>query len=106
MHLLGADNALTYTVAARAGAVFAADGTTQTATKDGVTYTVEATSDLAIWTVEPVSELDATAAAAVRAAITPALPTLDAGWEWHTFRTAGGTAADPNDIIRLKVTAP
>ena len=106
MHLLGADNALTYTVAARAGAVFAADGTTQTATKDGVTYTVEATSDLAIWTVEPVSELAATAAAAVQAAITPALPTLDAGWEWHTFRTAGGTAADPNDIIRLKVTAP
>jgi hypothetical protein len=43
-------------------------------------------------------------ATAVRAAIVPALPTLDSGWEWHTFRTDGNTAVDPSDFIRLNVT--
>ncbi len=32
-----------------------------------------------------------------------ALPALDSGWEWHSFRTDGGTATDREDFVRLEV---
>jgi hypothetical protein len=32
------------------------------------------------------------------------LPTLETGWEWHTFRTDGDTSSDASDYIRLNVT--
>lgn len=105
MHTLGADNALTYTVATRKTAVFAAVGSKQRATKDNVQYTVEATNNLTTWATVVVTELGAVDAAAVQAAIVPALPTLGADWEWHTFRTDDGTVTDPQDFIRLQVEA-
>lgn len=103
MHLLGADQALTYTVAVRTGAVFAAAGSKQEATKDSVKYTLEASDDLSTWSSVVVTEVTGGDATAVRAAITPALPALDSGWEWRTFRTDDGTALDSRDFIRLQV---
>jgi autotransporter-associated beta strand protein len=107
MHVLGGVNALTYTVAVRKDAVFAPgapDASKQEATKDQLKYTIEASDELGTWNTVVVSELGAVEAAAVQAAITPALPTLGADWQWHTFRTDDGAPADRRDFIRLKVT--
>jgi autotransporter-associated beta strand protein len=104
MHTLGADNVLTYTVAVRSPATFAAAGSKQEATKDSVKYTIEASDDLSTWSSVVVTEVTGGDATAVRAAITPALPTLDSGWEWRTFRTDGAAAIDAKDFIRLQVT--
>lgn len=103
MHVLGADNALTYTIATRKSAVFAASGATQQATKDNVLYTVQGSNELGGWTTVVVTELSPVDAAAVRAAIVPPLPTLESDWEWHSFRTDGGAAGDPTDFIRLQI---
>ena len=51
-----------------------------------------------------VTELTGGDATAVQGAIVPALPTLDTGWEWHTFRTDDNTTTDSRDFIRLQVT--
>jgi fibronectin-binding autotransporter adhesin len=106
MHVLAGDTALTYTVAVRKNAVFAAgapDASKREGTKDKVKYTIEASNELGIWNTVVVTELAPVDAAAVQAAITPALPALDADWEWHTFRTDGGAPADIRDFIRLSV---
>jgi autotransporter-associated beta strand protein len=105
VHTLGGDNALTYSIATRKTATFAAAGSKQQATKDNVQYTIEATNDLTTWNTVVVTELGAVDAAAVQAAIVPALPALGTDWEWHTFRTDGGSASDPQDFIRLQVEA-
>jgi autotransporter-associated beta strand protein len=104
MHTLGADNVLTYTVAVRTAATFAAAGSKQEATKDSVKYSIEASDDLSTWSSVVVTEVTGGDATAVRAAIAPALPTLDSGWEWRTFRTDDGAAIDAKDFIRLQVT--
>ena len=106
MHTLGGDNALTYTIATRKDAVFAVEAVAkQRATKDKVQYTVEASNDLTTWDSVVVTEVTGGDATAVQAAIVPALPTLGADWEWHTFRTDAGAATDPQDFIRLQVEA-
>ena len=103
MHVLGGDNVLTYTVAVRKSATFAASGSKQQTTKDNVKYIIEASDDLGTWTSVVVSELNPVDSAAVQAAFTPALPALDADWEWHSFRTDGSAPADSSDFIRLQV---
>jgi hypothetical protein len=109
MHAIGSDNALTYTMAVRKGATFAAaaspNESKQTATKDGVVYLVEGTKDLTTWNVVTVTEVTGDDATAVRTALGAQLtsPALGSDWEWHTFRTAGGTPTNTNDFIRLKV---
>jgi T5SS/PEP-CTERM-associated repeat protein len=95
------EDILTFTVAVRSGATFAASGMTQLATVDGIDYVIEASNDLVDWTVVEVTELAAVDAAAVQGTLT--LPALDAGWEYHTFRTDGTTTSDPEDMIRLSV---
>ncbi len=104
VHPIGGTPVLTYTVATRAAAIFAANGSRQEATKDFVKYSIEGTNDLSIWNSVVVTEVTGGDATAVRASIVPALPTLDSGWEWHTFRTDDNTAVDPTDFIRLNVT--
>ena len=104
VHPVGGTPVLTYTVATRAAATFAANGSRQEATKDKVKYSVEGTNDLSVWNTVVVTEVTGADATAVRAAIVPPLPTLDAGWEWHTFRTDGTVTGDPADYIRLQVT--
>lgn len=106
MHSLGGDNVLTLTAAVRKNAVFAAgspDAAKRQATQDKIKYTVEASNDLVVWNSVPVTELSSGDATAVQAAFSPALPTLDADWEWHSFRTNDGVSIDASDFIRLSV---
>lgn len=104
VHTFGTDRILTLTVAVRKAAVFAAAGTTQSATKDGVTYTIEGTGTLTDWTSATVTKLNPADSSAVQAALP--LPLLDSDWEWHTFRTDDTVATGLRDYIRLKVNAP
>ena len=94
----------TYTVATRAAATFAANGSKQEATKDEVKYTIEGSDDLTTWNTVAVTEVVGADATAVQGAIEPVLPTLQSGWEWHTFRTDGNASSDSRDYNRLKVT--
>jgi len=100
---VGADSVLSLTIAVRKNALFAAAGSRQQATKDNVIYTVEASDDLLLWNTVVVTELNPADSAAVQGTLN--LPTLDADWEWHTFRTDGTTLLDPRDMIRLSVAA-
>ncbi len=104
IHVIGGSPVLTYTVATRAVATFADNGSKQEAIKDLVKYTIEGSDDLTTWNTVVVSEVEGDDAASVRSAIVPALPNLDSGWEWHTFRTEGDTATDSSDYMRLRVT--
>jgi autotransporter-associated beta strand protein len=106
MATIGADQVLTLTVATRKNAVFAANGTKQTATIEDVVYTAEGSDDVTTWTTVQVTEVTGAAAAAVQASLGALLttPPLEAQWEWHTFRTDGGAPSDPTDFIRLAVT--
>jgi len=73
------------------------------AKKDSVKDSIEASDDLSTWSSVVVTEVTGGDATAVRAAITPALPTLDSGWEWRTFRTDSGAGVVLKDFIRLQV---
>ena len=86
--------ALVQTIAARAGAVFASgtDGSME-ATIDGIIYRIEGSLGLDSWT-DTISEITP---------ITDGLPTLPAGYEYHTFRTGGPIASTASDFIRLNV---
>ena len=84
-------DAFTYTIAVRAGATFADQENRETTTADGLTYTVEASQDIADWSLsENVTE--------VIPALTASLPAPAAGWEYHTFRS--GTPATTPQISR------
>jgi autotransporter-associated beta strand protein len=100
VHNLGGSDVLTLTIAVRSGATFAAAAETQTATKDGVTYIVEASESLSTWN-EVVTKLNAAESADVQAVLP--LPVLESGWEWHSFRTDGATTTEILDFIRLRV---
>ncbi len=106
MHAIGADKALTYTIAVRKGdlSAFAAAGNKQTATRDRVKYTIEASNTLADgWNTVQVTKVTGATATAIQTALGSKLDGLGADWEWHTFRTDAGAPADPGDFIRLKV---
>lgn len=94
VELVAGDNALTYTLPVRTGAVFTGS-TSQTTTIDGVTYTIEGSDDLSTWGTMVISE--------VVPALTSGLPALDTGWTYRTFRTPGSSTSDPTDFIRSKV---
>ena len=94
---------LTLTIAARASAVFAASGADQTSTRDRVIYRVQGSDTLAAWNGVTVTELNPADSAALRGTLS--LPTLQPGWEWHSFRTDGTALTDPADFIRLSVSA-
>ena len=98
---LHGDEILTLTVAVRNAAAFTANGANQKTTKDQMVYTVEATNDLATWNSVIVTELNPADSATVRAGLN--LPTLDAGWEWHTFRAGTTTVLDGRNFVRLSV---
>lgn len=101
VHSLAGDSVLTLTIAARKNAVFAAAGTTQTATRDGVKYVVEAGDSLNGWAAPAVSTVSAPDAAAVQATLP--LPVLEADWEWFTFRTANPVTTQARQFLRLRV---
>lgn len=104
MHTIGGQKVLTYTVAVRAAASFAANGAKQQADKDGVRYVVEGSDQLGTWNSVVVSELAPADGTAVQAALGAQLSGLDAAWQWRSFRTDGDAASDASDYIRLNVT--
>ena len=91
--------ALTLTLAVRKGAIFATGtNNTQEASVDGVIYRIEGSTDLSTWT-DIITE--------VSPAIPGSLPSVaPAGYEYHTFMTAGPISSTPIDTIRVEVTAP
>jgi hypothetical protein len=104
VHAVSGQNVLTYTVAVRAAATFAANGSKQRADKDGVRYDIEASDTLGTWDSVVVSELAPADASAVQATLGAKLSGLDAAWQWHSFRTDGTVTGDASDFIRLNVT--
>jgi hypothetical protein len=102
---ISGDTILTLTAAVRTGAIFGAavapDAANQQATKDQIIYTVEASNDLSVWNAVVVTQLNPADSATVQGALT--LPTLDAGWEWLSFRTDDTLVTDPRDFVRLRV---
>jgi hypothetical protein len=96
----GVSNVLTLTVAVRDGAIFSPNGNRMTsAAIDGVTYTIEATSNLGTWGTRAVTEVTGDDAFAIQSV----LPAPDAGWVYKTFRVAGNTSANKTGFIRASV---
>jgi autotransporter-associated beta strand protein len=100
----GTPGVLTYTLATRNGAVFAASGNNQQAVvaADSLTYLIEAANDLTDWGGPLVEEVTGADAIAIQSG----LPAPDAGWTYHTFRTDGDATSDARDFIRAEVTSP
>ncbi len=96
---VGGSETLTYTIAVRSGATFTAAQNRQTATIVGLTYTIEATSDLASWSASE-------AVAEVLPALSTGLAVPESGWEYHTFRAGGVPAATARTFIRVQVGTP
>lgn len=92
------NDVLVLTLPVRAGAAFSGV-TAQDATIDNLTYSIEGSDDVDEWNLV-ISEVTPALTA------NPAMPALDAGWTYRTFRTPGNVTSDPEDFIRLKVTAP
>lgn len=95
-------NELTYTIAVRDGATFTAGaGGSQTATVDGVVYTIQGSVDLSGFssTVSIVGAASDTA---------PGLPSLaGSAWEYRTFKLDASEGLAGKGFLRLKVeTAP
>lgn len=105
MHEVNGDQALTYTLATRKDAVFAASGSKQVSTKDKIIYTVEGSENLTTWNLVNVTEITGSTATAILAALDEKItePAIGADWEWHVFRTDGDAAVDPKNFIRLNV---
>lgn len=93
---IGLDSVMTYTIATRAGTTFAAGpNNSLIATRDGVSYRVEAGTDLITWN-QAVSE------------VTPAMPGAlpvnpPSGYEYHTFRTNGAIGSAEKIFLRVHV---
>ncbi len=99
-----AGNDLALVVAVRDGAVFS-DGAsgTQTATVDGITYTIEGSLDL----VFPASNVSVAGAASDIAPASTGLPSLvGTAWEYRTFKLDSSEGLAGKGFLRLKVTQP
>lgn len=95
----GTPNVLTFTIAARTGASFTADGNRQQAAIDGISYLIEASNTVSDWSTPVVTAVTGDDATAIQ--IT--LPVPPAGWTYQTFRTDGSAPGDASDFIRVGV---
>lgn len=84
----------TLTLPVRAGAVFSG-ATSQTATLDGVVYTIEASTDLSSFSGAVVE---------VSPALTSGMFALSSGWEYRTFRYTLSIATTSKAFLRVKIT--
>jgi hypothetical protein len=66
---------------------------------DGVTYTIEASSNLGTWGDREVTEVTGDDAFAIQSA----LPGPEAGWILKTFRSAGSADTNSNAFMRVAV---
>ncbi|MCW1922223.1 hypothetical protein OKA05_06640 [Luteolibacter arcticus] len=96
----GVPNVLTLTVAVRGDAVFSPDGNRMTSDPvDGVTYTIEASSNLGTWGNLEVTEVNNEDSFFIQ----EDFPEPDAGWVYKTFRTPGAAGANTKAFIRAGV---
>jgi hypothetical protein len=95
----GTPNVLTFTIAARTGASFTADGNRQQAAIDGVSYIIEASNTVSDWGTPVVTTVTGDDATAIQTT----LPVQPAGWTYQTFRTDGSAPADASEFIRVGV---
>ena len=98
-----AGNELTLVVAVRDGATFADAGSpvVQTATKDGVVYTIEGTLDLV---TIPGSDVSHAAGPSDTAPLATGLPDLTgSAWEYHTFKLDASEGLGAKGFLRAKV---
>lgn len=98
---VGGQNALTLTLPVRGAPAFNPDGPTNAGLAsdavDGIIYRLQGARDLVF---EGLNESQVTE---VTPAIDTGLPALNSGWTYRTFRTAGNTATDPADFIRVLI---
>lgn len=78
-----------FTIPVRNGAVFGGSGNLKSQIVDGITYTIQSSTDLQNWNSIQVQEISPTPA--------NTLPPLDPGWSYRTFRTS----LSPTSIERL-----
>lgn len=96
----GEEGVLTLTIAVREDAVFSANGNRmKSARVDGVTYIIEAATNLGDWGVPAVTEVTGTDAETIQSD----LVAPDAGWTYKTFRTAGDSTTNSKGFIRVEV---
>lgn len=96
--ILGGQNHLTLTIAARSGAVFSGSPSPSSAPVDGVAYSVQGSTDLTSWSL-PLVEATGAEIAALHASL-PALPT---GWTYRSFRPVSPLSAAPRAFLRVQV---
>ncbi|TAE72936.1 MAG: hypothetical protein EAZ65_04795 [Verrucomicrobia bacterium] len=96
-------NELTLIAAIRDGAVFASGtGDVQTATVDGVVYSIEGSTDLSF----PGSAVSSIGTASEAVPAGTSLPTLTgSGWEYRTFKLDASEGLSGKGFLRVKVTA-
>jgi autotransporter-associated beta strand protein len=97
---VGAGQALVITLPVRSGAAFTGTAPA-TATVDGIVYEISGSNDL--------SEFDQNVSGVIPALTgTPAMPGLNAGWTYRTFRldgaVGGGTPRGPKGFLRATAT--
>lgn len=93
------ENSFTLTVAMRAGAALDPadlDGGELAFVKDGITYRIQGSGDLATWTKD-IGEV------APNSAFIGDLTIPDPGWEYRTFRATGTVSGAPAGFLRVKL---
>jgi autotransporter-associated beta strand protein len=98
-----AGNELTLVAAVRDGASFSAAGTTQTATLDGVVYTIEGSLDLAFSPGSAVTTVGSGSEAAPAGTSLPAI--TGSAWEYRTFRLDASEGLSGKGFLRAKIEA-
>lgn len=91
------DKELILTIAVRTGAPAFTGTTSKSSTIDGITYTVEGSTDLVDFT---------TAVQVVPTPITAGLPTLSSGYVYRSFSLSGSNELTDKGFIRAKVSTP
>lgn len=96
---------LTLLVAVRNGAIFGSSGNpvSQSATTDGMVYSIEGSLDLTNLPGSAVSHVSGPAAAAPSAAALPDL--TGSGWAYHTFKLDASDGLSGKGFLRVKVEA-
>lgn len=100
---VGGVDAMTLTIPVRSGAVLdpgdpAGGELVLEQTTDVLAYRIQATDDLAAFTLE-VTEVTGPDATAIQAG----LPALNAGWVYRTFRSPGPALGDPAEFMRAVI---
>lgn len=87
--------ALAITLPVRTGVTFSGTGNLVSTATDGITYTIQGSTNLVDFTTTAVTE--------VTPAVSTGMPVLPDGWTYRTFRAPGTPAATPREFLRVKI---